>query len=131
MRILVVEDERQVRELCGRALRAIGYQVLLARTGKEAIAMAAANGRVDLLMTNVVLPDMRGTQLAAVIARARPGLRVLLASGYTEEIIDMVAMDPSSANPSDVNRDTTNLLQKPYTPSQLAAAVRQLLDMQR
>ena len=117
-----------MRELCGRALRGFGYEVLSARTGKEAIAIAAANRRVDLLMTDVVLPDMRGTQLAELIAQSHPNLHILYASGYTDDIINPGR--DSAGTPSTL-RDSTSLLQKPYTPTQLAAAVRQLLDVRR
>jgi CheY-like chemotaxis protein len=117
--VLVVEDEAQVRELCVAALRAFGYSVLAARSGKEAIALAAAYpGPIHLLVSDVVLPDARGPALSATLARARAPLPVLYASGYTEDAL----------LPGDLLDGVAHFLAKPYTPTQLAKAVRAVLD---
>ncbi|WP_437677607.1 PAS domain-containing protein [Sorangium sp. So ce131] len=117
--VLVVEDEEQVRELCVAALRSLGYSVLAARSGKEAIALAAAYpGPIHLLVSDVVLPDERGPELAAALARVRAPLPVLHTSGYMED----------SLFQSDLLEGAVNFLPKPYTPTQLAKAVRAVLD---
>ncbi|WP_437623666.1 ATP-binding protein [Sorangium sp. So ce1151] len=117
--VLVVEDEAQVRELCVASLRSFGYSVLAARSGKEAVALAAAYpGAIHLLVSDVVLPDARGPEVAAVLARARAALPVLYASGHTED----------SLVPGDLLDGSVHFLSKPYTPTQLAQAVRDVLD---
>ncbi|WP_437335888.1 ATP-binding protein [Sorangium sp. So ce394] len=117
--VLVVEDEAQVRDLCVTALRSFGYSVLAARNGKEAVALAATYaGAIHLLVSDVVLPDARGPALAAALARARAPLPVLYASGYTED----------SLFPGDLLDGSVHFLSKPYTPTQLAKAVRAVLD---
>ncbi|AGP33745.1 hybrid sensor histidine kinase/response regulator [Sorangium cellulosum] len=117
--VLVVEDEAQVRDLCVTALRSFGYSVLAARNGKEAVALAATySGVIHLLVSDVVLPDARGPALAAALARARAPLPVLYASGYTED----------SLFPGDLLDGSVHFLSKPYTPTQLAKAVRAVLD---
>ncbi|MGK3989927.1 ATP-binding protein [Sorangium sp. So ce136] len=117
--VLVVEDEAQVRELCVASLRSFGYSVLAARSGKEAVALAAAYpGAIHLLVSDVVLPDARGPEVAAVLARARAALPVLYASGHTQD----------SLVPSDLLDGSVHFLSKPYTPTQLAQAVRDVLD---
>ncbi|WP_437279602.1 ATP-binding protein [Sorangium sp. So ce375] len=117
--VLVVEDEAQVRELCVAALRSFGYSVLGARSGKEAIALAATYpGPIHLLVSDVVLPDARGPALAAALARARAPLPVLYTSGYTEDALLQ----------GDLLDGVVHYVSKPYTPTQLAKAVRGLLD---
>ncbi|XXT20779.1 ATP-binding protein [Sorangium sp. So ce429] len=117
--VLVVEDEAQVRELGVASLRSFGYSVLAARSGKEAVALAAAYpGAIHLLVSDVVLPDARGPEVAAVLARARAALPVLYASGHTQD----------SLVPGDLLDGSVHFLSKPYTPTQLAQAVRDVLD---
>ncbi|HTN85622.1 MAG TPA: ATP-binding protein, partial [Sorangium sp.] len=117
--VLIVEDEAQVRELCVASLRSFGYSVLAARSGKEAVALAAAYpGAIHLLVSDVVLPDARGPEVAAVLARARAALPVLYASGHTQD----------SLVPGDLLDGSVHFLSKPYTPTQLAQAVRDVLD---
>ncbi|WP_434045450.1 MULTISPECIES: ATP-binding protein [Sorangium] len=117
--VLVMEDEAQVRELCVAALRSFGYSVLAARSGKEAVALAAAYpGVIHLLVSDMVLPDARGPEVAAALARARAALPVLYTSGYIED----------SAMPGELVEGAVHFLSKPYTPTQLAQAVRAVLD---
>ncbi len=111
--LLVVEDEEAVRGVVVRALSALGYRVLVARDGAEALAVAAGHaGRLDLLVTDLVLPGMDGREVARRLLAARPGLRVLYASGYSER------PPPSAAGA---------FLQKPFTPAELGRAVRAAL----
>ena len=110
--VLLVEDHDMVRDIAARALRARGYTVLVAVSGAQAIALAR-DQRVDLLLTDVVMPGMGGPELAARMRAERPALKVVLMSGYAPELA-------AHAN--------EHLLSKPFTPATLAAAVRAALD---
>jgi len=113
--ILLVEDEPSVRVLMQRVLRSLGYQVMIASEGREALEVAAAfAGKIHLLLTDLVMPEMGGLELAEAMAIVRPETRVLLCSGY--------ASDPDLANRKYA------LLPKPYAPALLAQRVRDTLD---
>ena len=117
--ILAVEDEPDVRALIRRMLERLGYDVLEAATGPEALAAVEANAAIDLVITDVVLPGgMSGAQVAAEVARRRPGLRVLFTSGYSE-----ADAFKSAGLPVDLP-----LLRKPYSRAELAAAVSAALE---
>lgn len=117
--ILVAEDEEAVRKLVCATLERAGYRVMVAASGEEAVKQAAAHPeRIDLLITDMVMPHMGGRELAPILQAARPGLRVLYISGYTDG-----AMSEAFALQHD-----GQFLQKPFTPSMLAAKVRQILD---
>ena len=103
-----------------RLLEQGGYRVLPAAGGSEALQLCAAPGEhIDLLVTDVVMPHMRGGELAARVALIRPRLRVLFMSGYTDNSID-----PS------ISRSGA-FLQKPFTLEQLLGAVRSVLELRR
>jgi PAS domain S-box-containing protein len=117
--VLLVEDDPSARALARRALGGAGYEVLAAANGREALEVVAASPRPpDLVLTDVVMPEMSGKELADALLRARPSLRVLYLSGYTEDTIVHHGILDS----------TINLLPKPYTPSALLARVREVLD---
>ena len=117
--ILVVEDEAAVRELAVATLTGLGYKVLEAANGRDALALTAATPAIDLLFTDVVMPGgMGGQALAEELRKSRPGLRVLYCSGYTENAI---------LQQGRLNGDT-GLLQKPYRRHDLARKVRAILD---
>jgi PAS domain S-box-containing protein len=116
--ILVAEDEDAVREFARRVLTKAGYRVMTAQTGAEALATAAALPRLDLLLTDVVMPGMSGVALAAALTATRPGLPVLYASGYAEEAILRAALDD----------EHVPYLPKPFTSQALLARVREVLD---
>ena len=117
--VLLVEDEVLVRNLAADALRRHGYQVLSASTGLEALDLAGqVLHPIDLLVTDVVMPQMGGEQLAVRMLSERPTLKVLYISGYT----DLAALQHRTLVPG------TALLQKPFTPGQLVHRVRELLD---
>jgi PAS domain S-box-containing protein len=117
--VLLVEDEALVRNLAADALRRHGYQVLSAATGLEALDLAGqVLHPIDALVTDVVMPQMGGEQLASRLLAERPGLKVLFISGYT----DLAVIQHGSVLAG------TALLQKPFTPGQLVQRVRQLLD---
>jgi two-component system cell cycle sensor histidine kinase/response regulator CckA len=112
--ILVVEDEELVRQTIVRTLERLGYRVLVARDGQEAISLAAAwPGRVDLVITDVVMPRMGGEEVVARLRRTRPSVRVLYVSGYTERVL--------------LRTGTESFLRKPFVTSVLAMQVRALL----
>jgi DNA-binding response OmpR family regulator len=117
--VLVVEDDPQVREVTARALRAGGYEVLIAGLPQRALELPQEEiERVRLLVTDVVMPGMDGRTLADALRRRHPGLRVLFVSGYPEDAIGKRGvLDPGIA-----------LLRKPFTASTLLARVREILD---
>jgi CheY-like chemotaxis protein len=117
--ILLVEDEESVRELIAEALKAQGYNVLVAGNGHEALALAAPiNCHIDLMISDVVMPGMSGRELAKRMAGSRPSMRVLYLSGYTEDaIVHHGVLDPGTA-----------FLQKPFSLDALACKVREVLD---
>jgi two-component system cell cycle sensor histidine kinase/response regulator CckA len=116
--ILVVEDEPGVRALLAKVLHRYGYRVLLAATPHEALDLARQYADpIDLLMTDVVLPEMNGRALAQQIAIHRPATRVIFMSGYTDNaIVHHGVLDPD-----------TPFLQKPFTPYAVARKVRSVL----
>jgi signal transduction histidine kinase/CheY-like chemotaxis protein len=116
--VLVVDDEAPVRDIAVRALRARGYRVLPAGDGLEAQRVAEEAEALDLLVADVQMPGLDGRELAAVLRATRPELRVLYISGRAD-----VAAQGEEAPPAG-----TDFLPKPFTPSQLAVAVRALLD---
>ena len=86
--VLVVEDEKPVRELTVRMLQSLGYSVLSAASGREAIEISNTfRGTISMLVTDVVMPEMNGRQVADALLNARPGIKVLYLSGYTEQAI--------------------------------------------
>jgi PAS domain S-box-containing protein len=117
--ILVVEDETPVRELVRRVLESAGYRVLPASRPSEAERLLQDEPAVDLLLSDVVMPEMSGYELAARILDRRPEIRTLFMSGYAAGAADAA----SSAS--------SELLKKPFAPDQLAQAVRRVLDEPR
>jgi len=113
----VVEDEASVRDLIQKALKRYGYQVLVASTPHEALEVASRAGRIHLLISDMVLPEMSGGDLASRMMTAQSGMRVLYMSGYT----DHAALDGAVIDAG------MSFLQKPFTPSALASKVREAL----
>jgi two-component system cell cycle sensor histidine kinase/response regulator CckA len=118
--ILAVEDEAPLRNLVARILEGLGYRVLLAGTGEEALQVAKeVESHFDLLLTDLVLPGgMRGNDLARDLRARTPGLPVLYMSGYARDTI-------ARGGRLDVE---VNFLEKPFTPEALATMVRHALD---
>jgi CheY-like chemotaxis protein len=117
--VLVVEDDEQVRRLATRTLSALGYRVIEAASGREALLHCdRASEDIALLLTDVVMPEMSGKELVELIAARQPTLKVLYMSGYTENAIARRG----------VIEPGTHMLPKPFTPEQLGRKVRQMLD---
>jgi CheY-like chemotaxis protein len=115
--VLVVEDDPSVREIAVRALRARGYQVAEAANGVEALAVAERLGnRIDVLVTDMVMPQMGGLDLAEKLRALRPRLRALFTSGYAQDGATQLR-----------ELDDLRFLQKPFTGSALARRVREVL----
>ncbi|MBC9034920.1 CHASE3 domain-containing protein [Sphingomonas sp. JC676] len=116
--VLVVEDDERVRLLSVDSLRELGYTVFHADGPRRALMMIAELPRVDLLFTDVIMPDMNGRKLAEAARLERPDLKVLYTTGYTKNAIVHNGM---------LDHDVA-FLPKPFTIAQLAAKVRQVLD---
>jgi PAS domain S-box-containing protein len=117
-RVLVVEDNEQVRDLTVRRLEALGYQILVAENGPAAIAVLEQRKDIDLVFSDVVMPGgLSGFDIAAWIKKHRPNVHVLLTSGFAPEMAHGGAA---------VGSDTT-LLRKPYKQADLARTVREAL----
>ncbi|HEY8966843.1 MAG TPA: ATP-binding protein, partial [Candidatus Methylacidiphilales bacterium] len=118
--ILVVEDETHVRQLVVAILRSAGYQILEAKSGLDAIGVWEKNiEKIDLVLSDVIMPGLiTGIDLGEKLASEKPGLPVILTSGYSAEVIgENLALDP-----------TINFLPKPYPPHSLLRMVRDCLD---
>jgi len=118
--VLVVEDEAMLRRLVCTVLRSGGYEVLAAADGEEALQFCREHGdKIDLLLSDVVMPGRSGPEIAALAATSSPKLKVLFMSGYTDDA--MVRMG--------VHTSEVHFLQKPFAPSDLAHKVREILDL--
>ena len=117
--VLVVEDERPVRELVRDVLRLHGYTVLEARDASEALELASGHvGPIHLVVVDVVLPGLPSSQLLAELRVTRPALRALHTSGHTDEFL----------REHGAVRGGAHFLQKPFTVDALARKVREVLD---
>src|SRR5258706_6467327 len=117
--VMIAEDEPALRRLAARILGSLGYEVLEAASGVEAIQVWEQHGRkVDLLLTDMVMPDgLTGRELAKQMATREAGLKVIYSSGYSPEIRETAF----------IFREGSNFLQKPYPPAKLAETVRRCL----
>jgi PAS domain S-box-containing protein len=117
--ILLVEDEEAVRELASMILSAKGYSVVAAKSSKEAEQLSVKhNGKIHLLLTDIIMPGTSGRELARRITARHPRTRVLYMSGYTDNVLaEGGVLEPG-----------VSFLQKPFTPAVLAQKVRDVLD---
>jgi response regulator RpfG family c-di-GMP phosphodiesterase len=117
--ILLTEDEQAVLKLTAKLLEAQGYTVLAAQTPGEAVQTAENHpGEMDLLITDVVMPEMNGRDPATRLSSSRPKLRSLFTSGYT----------PSVIAHHGVLEEGAHFIQKPFSATDLAVKVRKTLD---
>lgn len=115
--ILLAEDEAAVREFVRVVLERAGYDVLEAASGDQALELAADPSEpIDLLLTDVIMPRMKGPALAETLRRSRPGLRVLFMSGFTDESL-----------PSGSGAKSFSLLSKPFRGKALLEKVQEVL----
>ena len=116
--ILVVEDDERIRSLSVEALRDLGYTIVQAGDGTQALAILGQERRIDLLFTDIVMPGMTGRHLAAIAHETRPDLKVLFTTGFTRDaVVHQGALDAHHA-----------LIGKPFTIDQLTSEVRLVLD---
>ena len=117
--LLLVEDEAAVRSSARRLLERQGYTVLEARHGADALRIVEESGRqIDLVVTDLVMPEMGGKELAERLRTHRPALKVLFMSGYTEKAIAAGGVMPPN----------TGFVEKPFTVEQLMRRLREILD---
>jgi PAS domain S-box-containing protein len=116
--LLLVEDEGRLRDLLAHVLRDQGYKVLTAENGPEALQLITRQERIDLLLTDVVMPGMRGQVLAGKLLKRFPDMLVVYMSGYTDNAL--VHSGSLSAG--------TVFLQKPFTPDVVLRRIREVLD---
>jgi PAS domain S-box-containing protein len=120
--VLLTEDEEQVRRMTRVILEMSGYQVLEAKSGDEALSIYKQHeGQIDLVMTDVVMPQMSGRELARNLETLHPGIKVLYMSGYTDDAIVRHGL---------LDQEIV-FLQKPFTPDALTRKVREVLDAAR
>jgi two-component system, cell cycle sensor histidine kinase and response regulator CckA len=117
--VLVVDDEEIVRRLAARMLAMLGYRVLEARSGQEAVRLLRRGAhRIDGVVTDVAMPGIGGRELGETIARCWPQIRVLYMSGFAaNRMVSDGSIDPS-----------VPFIQKPFTSEQLGRRVRELLE---
>ncbi len=116
--ILLVEDEDAVRMFGSRALRNKGYTVIEARSGEQAVEVLRGEDAIDVLISDVVMPGMDGVTLARLVRIERPHIRIILISGYSEDVA-RDGIDPDEG---------IHFLPKPFSLKQLAGAVKQVME---
>lgn len=116
--ILVVEDDADLRELTCDLLRSGGYQTIEAASANEALRVAEQSETLDLLLTDVIMPGMNGAELAKMVGKLKPNLKILYMSGYTSSLIEH----------HEVLESGSQLLQKPFTKKSLLMRVRSTID---
>ncbi len=115
--ILLVDDNPGVREVAAELLRGSGYRVIEADSAESALAAAANDGPIDLMIADIVMKGMRGTELGASISRTRPSMEILYVSGYPDEYASEVEQ-----------QERARFLQKPFTAPALLQAIGRLLN---
>jgi CheY-like chemotaxis protein len=116
--LLLVEDEEAVRSSVRRLFERHGYSVLEARHGQEALRIMESGARVDLVVTDLVMPEMGGRELVERLRARHPALKVLFMSGYSERGVTADGMMPRG----------TGFVEKPFTMEQLVRRTRDILD---
>lgn len=118
--ILVAEDQPDLRWMICQFLQELGYSVLEAKDGGDAVALAEQyKGTIDVLLTDIVMPHIRGSEVARRLSASRPNMKVIFMSGYTEGGFGVA--------PGEEQRPETALLQKPFQLDSLALKIREVL----
>jgi CheY-like chemotaxis protein len=115
--ILLVEDEVELRNVNAEFLSSLGYKVTCAGCGPEALQLAAQNGHIDLVISDVVMPKMSGREFADRLMQIRPSTKLLYVSGYADDVVLQTG----------ISMQSMVFLQKPYSLKQLAGKVQLLL----
>lgn len=118
--ILLAEDDHAISRMIKSYLEPLGYNMLLAENGEDALKLSREHkGKIDLLLTDVIMPRMDGQELANTVHKERPDIKIIFMSGYTDDVIaHHGVLDPE-----------VNFIQKPITPSKLAQALKDVLDI--
>ena len=117
--ILLIEDHEGVRRMVARMLEDLGYEVLQVRRVAEAVALCqSTSDPIDMVLADIVMPELSGPRVVAELQEIRPGLAVLYMTGYPDDVLGPYGMSTSSAN----------VLLKPFTQDKLAERVRQMLE---
>ena len=116
--LLVVEDDPAVRRLICGVLEENGYRILSAVNGRDALELCSSDQNLDLLLTDVIMPEMSGAELGQILGERYPALKILYMSGYTDDLLARHGLPESNVN----------LLEKPFTPSTLLAKIRDVLS---
>jgi len=116
--LLVVEDEDALRDVMSDYLRGLGYTVLAASSGQQALAAVSQNEHIDLLITDVVMPKMNGRELSQMLSSLRPKLKTIHMSGYTDDVVFQ----------GGIHEVGSTFLHKPFSLGTLASKVRDSLD---
>ena len=116
--ILNIDDDEMILAAVRPVLRKLGYRVLEARTGEEAVAIVQSDVDIDVVLLNISLPDIRGDQLYPMLIKARPGLKVILSSGYG---MDTPVKEVLAAGAQD-------FIHKPYKLAALSVKIRKVMD---
>ena len=117
--ILLIEDEETVRKFIEHTLSSMGYQILVAKDGFEALEIVMKNSAIDILLTDVVLPKMNGGKTAEKIKEIIPEIRILFMSGYAANVFLAKG----------IMKNDTWFLQKPFTQEQLATMIKDILSV--
>lgn len=119
--VLLVEDDVRVLELTSASLRELGYTVLVAGSAKDALGHLQTDVEVDLLLTDIVMPEMNGRKLADAALKTRPDLKVIFMTGFTKNaVVHNGVLDPG-----------VNFLAKPFSLEELSAKIREVLETKR
>ena len=118
-KVLIVDDESQVRQWIAGVLRGCGYTVIMATSAEEALPLGRDyKGTIDLLISDVIMPGMNGREVYEQVAELRPAIRVLFMSGYAEDVIA----------PQGMLQQGVDFIAKPVSVESLTSKVREILD---
>ena len=117
--ILVVDDDSSITRMATKVLEPLGYEVLIAANGKEALEISRKHeDKIDLLLTDVVLPVINGRELAKILQQERPGVQIIMMSGYPANIVA----------PIDIIESSIHFINKPLTRATLTNLIQTTLD---